>query len=90
VIEAGRRAGVRVGMCGEMSGELSYTILLLGLGLKEFSVSPAVLPEVKEIIRQIAMRDARTITQQALAFEQAEDTVQFLTEKTREILPDIA
>jgi len=90
VIDTGRRTRVRVGMCGEMSGELSYTILLLGLGLKEFSVSPAVLPEVKEIIRQVTMSDARTIARQALAFEQVEDTIKFLSEKTREILPDFA
>jgi len=90
VIETGRRSGTPVGMCGEMSGDLSYTILLLGLGLKEFSVAPAVLPEVKEIIRQVTMAEARAITQEALAFEKAEDTVQFLSEKTRAILPDFA
>jgi phosphotransferase system enzyme I (PtsI) len=89
VIETGHRLRVRVGMCGEMSGDLYYTILLLGLGLKDFSLAPAVLPEVKELIRQVTMSDARAIARRALAFEQAEQTVQFLTEKTKEILPDI-
>lgn len=90
VIETGHRQRVRVGMCGEMSGELIYTILLLGLGLKEFSVAPIVLPEVKEIIRQVTMKEARTIARQAMSFRRAEESMRFLNEKTQEILPDLA
>ncbi len=51
VIQAGERAKVPVAMCGEMAGDTHYTRLLLGLGLKEYSVYPSALPEVKEIIR---------------------------------------
>lgn len=49
-IEAGQRAGVPVAMCGEMAGDIRYTRLLLGLGLREFSVQPAVLLETKSVI----------------------------------------
>ena len=51
VIQAGERAKVPVAMCGEMAGDTHYTRLLLGLGLKEYSVYPSALPEVKKIIR---------------------------------------
>jgi phosphoenolpyruvate-protein phosphotransferase (PTS system enzyme I) len=50
VIEAGHNAGVPVAMCGEMAGDIRYTRLLLGLGLREFSMQPATLLEVKNII----------------------------------------
>jgi len=50
-IEAGRKAGIPVSMCGEMAGDTQYTRLLLGLGLTEFSMHPASLLEVKEIIK---------------------------------------
>jgi phosphoenolpyruvate-protein phosphotransferase (PTS system enzyme I) len=49
-IAAGRRAGIPVGMCGEMAGEPLYTRLLLGMGLREFSMYPATLLEVKQVI----------------------------------------
>ncbi|MCP4043937.1 MAG: phosphoenolpyruvate--protein phosphotransferase [Gammaproteobacteria bacterium] len=49
-IKAGRKAGVPVGMCGEMAGNSHYTRMLLGMGLTEFSVSPQSLLEVKQII----------------------------------------
>lgn len=52
VIEAGERAGIPVAMCGEMAGDPLYVRLLLALGLREFSVHPAALPEVKRIIRE--------------------------------------
>lgn len=49
-IRAGRRAGIPVAMCGEMAGDPFYTRLLLGLGLREFSMYPATLLEVKRVI----------------------------------------
>ncbi len=52
VLKAGHRAGTPVAMCGEMAGDPALTPLLLALGLKEFSVPPASLLEVKSIIRQ--------------------------------------
>ncbi len=51
VIKAGRAAGIPVAMCGEMAGDSRYTRLLLGMGLKEFSMHPSTLLEVKKIVR---------------------------------------
>ncbi|MGB1882323.1 MAG: phosphoenolpyruvate--protein phosphotransferase [Gammaproteobacteria bacterium] len=49
-LAAGDGAGIPVGMCGEMAGDPRYTRLLLGLGLREFSVHPSSLLEIKHII----------------------------------------
>lgn len=49
-INAGKKAGIPVAMCGEMAGDIRYTRLLLGLGLTEFSMHPATLLEVKKIV----------------------------------------
>ncbi|MCY4362959.1 MAG: phosphoenolpyruvate--protein phosphotransferase, partial [Gammaproteobacteria bacterium] len=49
-LEAGARADIPVAMCGEMAGDNRFTQLLLGLGLREFSVHPAYLLEVKKTI----------------------------------------
>ena len=49
-LKAGQRAGIPVSMCGEMAGDIRYTKLLLGMGLREFSTHPASLLEVKSVI----------------------------------------
>ncbi|HUT36225.1 MAG TPA: phosphoenolpyruvate--protein phosphotransferase [Planctomycetota bacterium] len=87
VIEVGRRKGTRVAMCGEMSGELIFAVLLVGLGLTEFSVSPAVLPQVKELIRSMDYDRAREVAARALSFEDPEETLQYLKEATAEVVP---
>ncbi len=51
-IKAGRKAGIPVSMCGEMAGEPRYTRLLRGLGLRQFSMQPAMVPEVKRIVQE--------------------------------------
>ena len=50
VIESCNKAKIDVSVCGEMAGEAFYTKVLLGLGLKSFSMHPQAIPEVKNII----------------------------------------
>ncbi len=66
IIYAGHQHGVWVGMCGEMAGDPRATLLLLGLGLDEFSVTPAVLPAIKTIIRSISFKEAEHIANKIL------------------------
>jgi phosphotransferase system enzyme I (PtsI) len=49
-IAAGRKAGIDVAVCGEMAGDVKLTRLLLGMGLREFSMHPAQLLAVKQEI----------------------------------------
>ena len=65
-IEAGEKAKIPVAMCGEMAGEKEYTQLLLGLGLREFSVHPATLLEVKKIINDSDTNELKKLTRKAL------------------------
>ncbi len=65
-IAAGRKAGIPVAMCGEMAGDARYTKLLLGMGLREFSVHPNALLEVKQIIGETRVVSARKLTQRIL------------------------
>lgn len=52
ILQAGRRAKIPVAMCGEMAGDVRYTRLLLGMGLREFSAHPSSLLEIKQIINR--------------------------------------
>ena len=65
-IAAGRKAGIPVAMCGEMAGDARYTKLLLGMGLREFSVHPNALLEVKQIIGETRVAPARRLSQRVM------------------------
>ena len=77
-IAAGREAGTPVAMCGEMAGDIRYTRLLLGLGLKEFSVHPAALLEIKHIVRNTSAREAGDLARKFLNATTPDDRKKFL------------
>lgn len=61
VIEGAHAKGLSVGMCGEMAGDPMSTVVLLGLGLDEFSMGAVGIPEVKRIIRSVSMAEAEEL-----------------------------
>ncbi len=75
-------------LCGEMSATPEYVILLLGLGFRTLSATPGSLPSVKKIIRSISMKEAQAIAKKALTFDNARETVNYLMERTRKIVPE--
>jgi len=67
VIEAGHTRGLPVALCGEMSGDPLATVILLGMGLDEFSMSPMAIPHIKKVIRSVSLDEAQRITEKALS-----------------------
>lgn len=61
IIDNAHSAGIKVGMCGEMAGDPNATIVLLGMHLDEFSMSPFGIPEIKNIIRSVSLKDAEEL-----------------------------
>ncbi len=57
VIESGKKHRVDVSLCGEMAGDIQFTRLLLGMGLKSFSMHPSAIPEVKKVIVDSSVKD---------------------------------
>lgn len=90
VIENGHAAGIWVGMCGEMAGDIIMTIILLGLGLDEFSTSPIATPEIKRVIRSITISQAREVAEGALALQTGKEVEAYAKKRLMEIVPDIA
>ncbi|MFA6078624.1 MAG: phosphoenolpyruvate--protein phosphotransferase [Candidatus Omnitrophota bacterium] len=88
VIDNGHKAGMWVGMCGEMAGDLNMVLILLGLGLDEFSTSPIAIPEIKRIIRSVTMSQAEAIAQEAITLPTGKEIDKFASQKLREILPE--
>lgn len=84
VIQRGHNAGVWVGMCGEMASDPFSTLILLGLDLDEFSVTPNSVPEIKEIIRSTDYHEAVRIANKALEFEKASEVERFMLKVMRQ------
>ncbi|MBT7950226.1 MAG: phosphoenolpyruvate--protein phosphotransferase, partial [Gammaproteobacteria bacterium] len=75
---AGKKANIPVAMCGEMAGETQYAPLLLGLGLRQFSVHPAGLLELKKIITETDTSTLNELTEQALSADNGADVLAML------------
>ena len=85
VIEGAQREGKRVGMCGEMAGDPLCTLLLLGMGLEEFSVGSLFIPVVKKIIRSVSFQEAKTASQIALQMDTVGEIKKYLFEQMRDL-----
>ena len=83
IIMAGHQEGVWVGMCGEMASDPLSTLILVGMDLDEFSVSPIAVPEIKKIIRSTEYREAARIAKKVLQFDRPSEVERFMTKVVR-------
>jgi phosphoenolpyruvate-protein kinase (PTS system EI component) len=81
VADSARTAGRPLSICGEMAGDPAYTELLLGLGLREFSVAPGEILEVKNAIRAATLADAETLATAALALGSTAEVAELLEQR---------
>ncbi|WP_423225211.1 phosphoenolpyruvate--protein phosphotransferase [Candidatus Amarolinea aalborgensis] len=72
VIKAAHACGRWVGVCGELAGDLTAIPILLGLGLDEFSMSPASIPAAKQRLRALNRRAATALAQSVLMLDSAQ------------------
>lgn len=85
IINAGHNAGIWVGMCGEMSGDPTFSLVLLGLGLDEFSMPSQVIPQVKQIIRSVTMEQVKAVAHQVLGLSTGKEVEEFCRRKLKEL-----
>jgi len=88
-IRTANSRGVPISMCGQMSGNPLYTMLLLGLGLRSLSITPAAIPEVKQVCRQVSLKDCERVAERALRLESARDVRTYLKEELSRVAPEI-
>lgn len=73
VVDAARRGGVPVGVCGAVASEPLGAALLVGLGVRELSMEAAAIPEIKAALGRIALDEAESVARTALSADTAED-----------------
>ncbi|MBU1998356.1 MAG: phosphoenolpyruvate--protein phosphotransferase [Candidatus Omnitrophota bacterium] len=85
VIDAAHQNNIWVGMCGEMASDETFILLLLGLGLDEFSMPSLAIPQIKHLIRSISMEEAKKIADEAMSLTSAKEVNAFMQRKLKEV-----
>ena len=85
--DSGRNRGIPTSICGEMAGDPVATALLVGLGLDMLSMSPGLIPEVKEVIRSTDMGDAQELARRCLEMRSGHEVRSLLEEAMPKVSP---
>jgi phosphotransferase system enzyme I (PtsI) len=80
VIEQGRRYKIPVGMCGELAGDPQATLLLMGMGLEEFSMNAPSIPGIKNIILHNSGAKARSVCEKVMEMDESAAIIAYLKE----------
>ena len=89
VVRAASDRGVPVSLCGEVAGDRLFTVLLVGMGFRDLSLSPRAIPEVKKAIRSITVEQSRQAAAWCLQARGAADVRSRLREVVSEHLPEV-
>jgi len=89
VVDAAHRHGKTVSICGEMAGDPASTPLLLGLGFDQLSVSPYLIPDIKQTVRALNQADCRQLAEDALACGEAVEVTALIEERLGSAFSDL-
>ncbi|OUU20641.1 MAG: phosphoenolpyruvate--protein phosphotransferase [Planctomycetia bacterium TMED53] len=90
LIRVGEEHDIRVCLCGEMASEVIHLPLLVGLGLREFSITPQLIPEVKQVIRHLVDYEVRDLASRCMQLSDGESISRELRLWSLENLPEVA
>ncbi len=90
VIHACREAEVPVTLCGEMAGQTRAFVLLLGMGLRSFSMSPAFVPSIKELASHVHLPHAEWVLHRAMKLKTTDQVKRFMAKQLTELAPNLA
>jgi phosphotransferase system enzyme I (PtsI) len=87
VIEAAMRHNKPVSVCGEMAGEARFAVILLGFGLRDFSVGPTAMPELRTLLSRVTVPEAQALAARAMALDSADEISDALETEAERLLP---
>lgn len=87
IVETANAFNVPLSICGEIAGEPKYTMILLGLGFREFSMSTAYLYQVKRIIRSVTISECQELVEKLMQFEKTSEIENTLIHYLRSKFP---
>lgn len=90
VIDVCNRRKVPITVCGEMAGKPKAFILLLGMGLRKFSMSPAFVPSIKQLAHQITVAESEQILESVMKFKTTAQVSKFMARQIERIAPKLS
>jgi phosphoenolpyruvate-protein phosphotransferase (PTS system enzyme I) len=88
-VEAADRRQIPINMCGQMSGSPVYTMLLLGIGLRNLSVAPSSVPEIKHVCRHVTIPECQAVASRVKTMENAREIASYLREELKRRVPGV-
>ena len=82
-------SGLPASLCGQMSASQKYTMLLLGMGLRTFSVPPTAISKIKAVCRAVTLEQCREVAERALSMDTAQRIRTYLKDELCRVLPPI-
>ena len=89
VLDACRRTGTPVTVCGEMAGQPRSVLVLFGMGLRRFSMSPAFVPTIKAVLNSVTTAQAERFAHQVLQLKTSEEIRSYLNARLHEVSSDL-
>lgn len=87
-IKTANQHNVPISTCGQMCGDPTYTMLLLGMGLHTLSVTPAAVPEIKRVCRSVSLEKCQQVADRVRTLESARDIKTYLKEELSKVFPE--
>lgn len=88
-ISAAHDANIKVSVCGEMASDPTLAVILLGLGLDSFSMSPSSIPVIKRALSRIRFSDAQELARQALRLSTGAEVEEFMVTELTRLVPEL-
>ncbi|MBM4075870.1 MAG: phosphoenolpyruvate--protein phosphotransferase, partial [Planctomycetes bacterium] len=90
VVDAAAQNQISVSVCGQMGTNPIFLPLLLGMGIRQISVTPHAIPELKEVIRNLTIEQAESIARRVAEIDMARDVESYLFGELNRICPNQA
>ena len=89
VVQDAYQARIGLHVCGEVASEPEFIMLLIGMGVRTFSLAPPMIPEIKQIIRSVTLTSCNQLARKIMSMNSQRQIENFLRDATRRVLPEV-
>ena len=89
VVRAGQRFNIETSLCGELAGDVEFTMLLIGIGLRTLSLVPSQIPHVKRVIRSVDIGTCERLARKIGSLNSERQVQRCLSEELQKVLPEM-
>ena len=89
VLHVALDAGIEITVCGEMAGDPVLSVLLIGMGYEQLSMSPTVIPEIKKVISSISLQDAQYLVAEIMKLSTAGEIETYIWREAMDRFPEL-